>query len=105
MNQLGRQLADEGGRRALSHAERENMTWGERAYRAILYCAERHPFITIEEVKAFAYSRGLPRPPAEGAWGPVTKRAIKADVITFERYCDSKNASQHGKPIKVWRVK
>jgi hypothetical protein len=105
MSAEGRRLADDGGRRALTHAELQTMSWGDRAYRALLHFMERRPVFTIEQVKDYAYGKGLPKPPAPGAWGPVTKRAIRAGRLTFERFTESANATQHGKPVKVWRVK
>lgn len=97
-------LAEEGGNRALTHAELQNMSWGDRAYRAILMFCERRPAFTIEQVKAIAYARGLPKPPAEGAWGPITKRAEKSGHIKSDGYIKSRNPSQHGKPVVLWRV-
>ena len=99
------QLAIEGGQRALDHAQRvSNMTWEERAYRAILWFMERRPVFTVEQVKEAAYSRGLPRPPAEGAWGPIIKKIQREGRIENDGYVASKNPSQHGKPVVLWRV-
>jgi hypothetical protein len=52
-----------------------------------------------------AYRRGLPQPPAPGAWGPIVKRLVREGRIEFVRFEESRNPSQHGKPVKVWRVK
>jgi hypothetical protein len=101
----GQQLAEEGGRRALAHAELHNMAWGDRAYRALLFLRRGRTEFTVEQVKPEAYARGLPVPPAEGAWGPITKRLVREGRIEFSRYMDSRNPSQHGKPVKVWRIK
>lgn len=101
----GQQLAEEGGHRALDHAERVEDDWGNRAYAALVAYSRFASMLTIEQVKEEAYNHGLPEPPAPGAWGPVTKRAKKEGLIEFLRFNTSANATQHGKPVILWRVK
>ena len=102
----GRRLADEGGQRALSHADVQNMSWGQRAERALrIYChTQKGKVITIEKFRPWAYSRGLPEPPAPGAFGPIVKAAARNGLIKDEGFQPSDNATQHGKPVKLWRV-
>ncbi len=100
----GRDLAEEGMARAEDHAERVEPKWGAQAYdRFTAYCANGG-YVTVEAIKAWAYDTGLPKPPAEGAWGAVTRRAVRDGVIVFHEFTESQNASQHMKPVRVWRV-
>lgn len=101
----GQQLAEHGGQQALDHAQRvSNMTWAERATWAILYFMERRPVFTIEQVKDFAYAKGLPKPPADGAWGPVVKKLANSKRLKSDGVVRSTHPSQHGKWVTVWRV-
>ena len=98
----GRELAEEGIRKSVEHAEDVVPEWRERAFDWVQKYAQWHRSLTIEDVKALAYERGLERPPAEGAWGAITIRARKAGIIRFDTYRESANASQHMKPVRVW---
>lgn len=99
----GRQLAEQGIRQSVEHADAVEPTWSERAFKILWTYALTHVTFTVEEVKDHAYANGLPRPPAEGAWGSPTRRAIKQGIIRFDSYRESKNASRHNCPVKVWR--
>lgn len=99
------QLALDGMERSTAHAERVCPSWTSAAFKAILeYAANCNEPFMIEDVRKVAYDAGLPRPPAEGAWGTPTKRAAAQGIIQFVGYEKSANATQHGKPCKVWRA-
>jgi hypothetical protein len=103
----GEELAVEGMERAVAHANRVEPRWSDRAYSFLLSFITRFdpPWLTIEQVKFWSYRNGLPQPPSPGSWGSVTRRAKAEGHIVFDKYEPSQNASQHGKPVIVWRVK
>ena len=99
----GAQMAEQGIFRSAKHAETSSPGWANFAFDALLKYARTHQSFTIEQLKDWAYFNGLATPPAPGSWGSVTRRAIKAKVIVFDCYRESKNPSQHAKPVRVWR--
>lgn len=99
----GEQLAKQGMLRSTTHADAESPGWSSFAFDALLRYAETHQFFTIEQLKDWAYFNGLPVPPAPGAWGGIARRGIKEKIIIFDSYRESRNPSQHMKPVRVWR--
>jgi hypothetical protein len=98
----GRDLADRGIARAAAHAEQERPGWADDALAYFKLYATIHPSFMTEDVRDYAYSRGLDQPPAVGAWGGVARAAKKAGYVVARGKAESKNPSQHGKWMTIW---
>ena len=109
MNQLemtftGRELARAGAQLALNHADEVHENWGAEAceYLEIFLRLNPRREFMAEEVREYAYKRGLPHPISERAWGAVMSRAQKAGII---RWCGNrqvKNRKAHSATASVW---
>jgi hypothetical protein len=99
----GRHLANQGMERAIDHANAVNAGWGDAAFAKLAEYARWTPFFTVEQMRAWAYSQGLPRPPNECSWGAVTTRARKSGVMTLGDYATAENASRHCGINRKWR--
>ncbi len=107
MNQ-GELLRDEGMSRALGSADRKHPDWGDDAYRMLVAFARTRAvggtFIS-EEVQAYAYALGLPKPPEPRAWGSIIRRAAIARVIVSNKtYRTGENPTNHHRPQAEWRA-
>lgn len=98
-----RNAALSGMNAADEHAERTMPEWPMMAKAWIINFARQasEPFM-IEDVRRYAYDNGLPQPPAEGAWGWPTRRAVSDGHIKFAGFQTSRNPTQHMKPCKLW---
>lgn len=97
------EMALAGMQQAADHADAVEESWGERAYQLLTgYAVEHFEFMT-EEVRVWAHSIGLPKPPDGRAWGAVTHRAVRAGIITCHRYRKTKVPPAHATPRPVWR--
>ena len=100
----GRALADEGILQSAGAQERRETGWAGAAYACLCSYAAEHNEFTVELLRAYAESNGLP--PSNGSpWGNVVRRAIKDGVIQFAGYETSSNPSRHACPVKIWRAK
>lgn len=100
----GRALAEEGMDRSAGAQERHETGWADAAYACLCSYAAEHQEFTVELLRAYAESNGLP--PSNGSpWGNVVRRAIKDGVIQFAGYETSSNPSRHACPVKIWRAK
>lgn len=61
---------------AAKRADRD-FGWTDCALAMVETYARACPTLTTEEVRAYAYAKGLPRPPNEHAWGSPMMRARK----------------------------
>jgi hypothetical protein len=66
------------------HADDAVTDWMKRATQCLRDYPEQK-FMT-EELRAYAYETGLPKPPSERAWGAVIKEARKARLITINNH-------------------
>lgn len=98
----GRELAEEGMKRAAEHAERVLPGWEERALEYFRLYATLHPSFMTEDVRAYADEKGFEQPPAVGAWGPVVKRAKKEGYVVSRGKAEAKSPGQHGKWMALW---
>ena len=86
---------------SLDNADRKTPSWKQRA----LEYVRRYPrneFMT-ENVRHYAYSRGLPHPPSERAWGGVMVAACKEGLIERVGFASVSNPNAHRTPATVWR--
>lgn len=102
----GRELADEGGRRAEQHADAVEPSWSDRARDCLAAYLDAHPgqSFTSEAVVAFAKARGLPKPPDARAWGPTFRSFARAGRIKRQGYVESPDPKQHGSPSTLWKA-
>jgi hypothetical protein len=109
MNQLeltftGKELARSGAKLALQHAEAISENWGAEACDYLEIFIRLHPGreFMAEEVREYAYKRGLPKPPSERSWGAVMARAKSAGII---RWCGNRqvtNRKAHSATASLW---
>lgn len=97
----GKKLRDIGIDKVCFHAENVNNGWNEKALQFI----EKYPlnkFMT-EDIRDYAYQKGLERPPSERAWGGVMRKAAKMGWIRCVGYQKVNNANAHRTPAAVWK--
>lgn len=88
-----------------SSAEHAGDAWCERAahYVRWFFRVYRKPQ-TMEACRLWAYAHGLEVPPEQRAWGSVTQRAMREDVIKpTGRFAQA--ASSHLSPKMLYRRK
>lgn len=101
INFTGNQLKEIGIATAVDHAEQDCPGWNARALEFLLqYPGEE---FQAEDVRAWAHSQGLPRPPHARAWGGVIVKARKQGKIQFVGYQNVKNPRAHSTPASVWK--
>lgn len=85
---------------SLGHADAVAPPWSEAAYRLLTQYLHGHnaPF-TVEQFRAWAYDRGLGRPPDERAFGGVTQRAIRAGVMERVGYAPAASSNNSPKAL------
>jgi hypothetical protein len=88
-----------------AHAEQDAPGWGVRAYASV----RRYPIIfgatdefTMEAARQWAYAMGLDRPADERAWGAVTQKLVRDEIIEPVGYAPA--ASSHGSPKRTYRL-
>ena len=96
----GKELRDDGIKRAADHANAKIQTWSNRAYDCFVNYARSHELFMTEDVRAAAE---IPAPPSNRAWGSVAVRAKKANIIAHAGYKAVKNPKAHCAPCNVWR--
>ena len=111
MNQLemtfsGKELARAGAKLALQHAEAVSENWGAEAcdYLEIFIRLNPGREFMAEEVREYAYKRGLPKPGSERAWGAIFYRANKAKIIKCLGTRKVKNRKAHSANASLWVV-
>ncbi len=97
----GEILRDEGITRAINHAELDKPGWKANALEFVkLY--QPMEYMT-EDLRQFAYERGLPRPPHERAWGAVMVAAAKLGWIKSLGIKRKKSPEAHTTPAVMWK--
>jgi hypothetical protein len=91
---------------AAAHADSVDPLWSTSALDFLLKFMAANPGRTFlaEEVRAFAYERGLPTPPDLRAWGGVLQKASKSGLIAPAGFTTSKNRQAHMRPTQMWRA-
>jgi hypothetical protein len=88
-------LRDIGIERAVEHADHAVDGWSDWALEAVRQYASRHPddpFLT-EDVRDWAWKRGLPKAPDDRAWGAVMQRARRAGYIGNVGYRSARSSN------------
>jgi hypothetical protein len=91
---------EKGIKTALDNANAVTANWSESAISFI----KSYPYrrFMAEDVREWAYKRGLAVPPHCRAWGGVINRAVKAGIITHDGFSSVKNPKAHRTPASVW---
>lgn len=100
----GEELRDRGIKQAEDSA---GPLWKNEAlhlFKRFLRESPLNEFLT-EDVRAFAYSNGLPHPKSERAWGAVIIAMNRLELVEFVRHGNVKNPKAHATPASVWRRK
>lgn len=102
LDELTRQLRDDGIARAAEHA---GETWVTHASRLFDEYIRRRPLPTFTsgDLIAWAHAAGLPEPPTRRAWGSVFTAAKKSGVIVCVGFVAHPDPKRHGAPCRVWR--
>ena len=99
----GSQLRDKGIKQAIDSANGTHEKWSEKAYKFLVsYIKSQDEFMT-EDLR-LASEKEIPKPPSNRAWGGIILRAVRAGLITRDRFSNVKNAKAHKTPATVWRV-
>lgn len=97
----GAQFRDAGMAQAVDNANAVVHDWSDRALEFVRQIPKSE-FMT-EDVREYAYSRGLPVPPDDRSWGAVITAAKRLGIITFDRFESVNNPKAHRRPASVWR--
>ena len=99
----GSQLRDKGIKQAIDNADNTHEKWSDKAYKFLVnYIKSQNEFMT-EDLR-LASEKEIPKPPSNRAWGGIILRAVRAGLITRDRFSNVKNAKAHKTPATVWRV-
>ena len=99
----GSQLRDKGISKAIDNANNTHGKWSDKAYKFLLgYIKSQHEFMT-EDLR-LASEKEIPKPPSNRAWGGIILRAVRAGLITRNRFSNVKNPKAHKTPATVWRI-
>jgi len=97
----GEILKDFGMNAAIQNACSDEPDWKEQAI-AFVAKYPKTRFQT-EDIRNWAYTNGLVRPPSDRAWGSVIVEAKKQNMIVFDGYEKVSNPKAHRTPACVWR--
>jgi len=97
------EMAVDGMTQAVEHADQEEPGWSERAYQMLVGYAAHHKEFMTENVRVWATDNGLPKPPTDRAWGAVTLRAARADLIVCVGYRKTSVPPAHAAPRSLWQ--
>ena len=99
----GSQLRDKGIKKAIDNANDTHEKWSDKAYKFLVnYIKSQDEFMT-EDLR-LASEKEIPKPPSNRAWGGIILRAVRAGLITRDRFSNVKNVKAHKTPATVWRV-
>lgn len=89
---------------ATHHADLLFTNWSSNAYALLETYIQRHrgTQFLAEDIRDWAISHGLPKPPHDRAWGGVISRAAKVGIIKFMGYEKTKNPKAHRTPASLW---
>jgi len=97
---VGEVLKQRGMYKALDYAEEVVNNFKEQALFFIMNYPKQ--VFKAEDVRDFAYSHKMPRPPTERAWGSVMNEAKKMGIIKHIGYKKVDNPRAHKTPASLW---
>jgi hypothetical protein len=86
---------------AAKHAGQKWQDDATRHAEQFLKSVRTRPFMA-EDLRAFAYAQGLPKPPSERAWGAVTMRLHRAGRIFAQGTAKVRNPKAHRANATSW---
>lgn len=93
-----RDRRDKGILQAVTHADKVNTGWSEKAYTMfkdwLNGWAQGHKFL-MEDFRISAHIRGLPDPPSNRAFGQIAVRARKAGLIKSNGQRATRSVTAH----------
>lgn len=97
------ELAQEGAKKALDHANRELTDWQILALGYTREYARAHSQFTCGELRDYAATLGMPQAPDERAWGALLPIAEKQAIVRRSTYTvPTKRKKSHGRRELVW---
>lgn len=103
----GQKLAEVGLSLAVETANAEHPKWSERCWQLFFQWLNRKPRyfeFMIEDFRDYVYSYGLiEAPKSDRAFGFLSVKAMKREMIEFSRVAKVKNKKAHATPANVWR--
>lgn len=103
-----RQNRDEGIKKAVSHANKENRDWSSKAYIFFIdkFLKENNGNFKAEDVRSYAALVDFPLPPSARAWGGIMMKARKDGFIELVGIGPVRNAKAHRANAGTWiRIK
>ena len=104
----GEELANQGIKKAINHAERDIPGWATLAFECLKsylrFCPPDHEFMA-EDVRKFSqstYFLVVPEPPSLRAWGGIMRKAKGAGLIRAIGTRKVVNPTAHGANATLW---
>lgn len=98
----GRDLADKGIKRAVSHAEQIQERWRVTALEFLYFYIQRNDRFQVEDVRKAA--KGIiPEPPSLRAWGGIIRSAAARGWVRQVGIEPVQNATAHCANAAVWQ--
>jgi hypothetical protein len=100
----GIELRNEGMQLSLFNADDKVFEWSVQARFHLERFLRLYPEkeFQAEDLRRWAYQRGLKEPPSHRAWGAIISRAKKEGLIRFVGYENVTNPRAHATPAAVW---
>lgn len=105
--QTGRELAEDGAKRAADHADRLAAGWSDMAFAHALSFMATLPdgqSFTAEQVREYAAKEGFWPAPDQRAWGAVILRLKREGRILAVGYALAKSRKSHSAPSTLWKA-
>lgn len=103
----GKRLAEQGLERAVMKADDMVIGWSERCWQLFWQWLNRKPRyfeFMVEDFRAYCYHYDLiEKPNSERAFGMLSVKAVKLNIIEFAGTRKVKNKKAHSTPANVWR--
>lgn len=96
-------LKEDGMNRAVLGAESLIPGWGDMAFEMLkTFLMEHAGQFMMEDVRAYSYKKGLPRPERDQAWGAIVRRAFKSGLIAKIGQGIAKDPTRHRGYTALW---
>lgn len=103
----GQLLATEGLTRAVTKADKDYTDWSSRCWNLFLRWLGKKPVgfkFMIESFRIDALAWGkIEEPQSQRAFGFLSKRSVKMNLITAAGTAKTKSKGSHSTPANVWR--
>lgn len=103
----GEQLATQGLQNAVNKADHDYTNWSERCWQWFIKWLSKKPtghHFLIEDYRrdVLAWNK-IEKPNSDRAFGFISKRAVKMNLITSAGTAKTKSKGSHSTPANVWR--